>query len=272
VFDDCRAGSSWYTELTNIRKILSQFWKKIAPYHWFIIVKYWNWFHCLFSPNCHSPGFITMIGGYHSRNFFIAPFCHGNKSCMLRYDFAFLQFCIFHFQRHVFLIQLQNTGRWTKSENPACLSVRSPARAWKPVTEEEMYIVLGLFMLMGIVQKPTLRSYFTTKRLISTPGFRDIMTWDRREITCKFLHFTDNESNSNFGGPEKLFKIFLVISHLITNFRNCISQTRTFQLTNHWLFGKPNISHCSETGSTPVEKRPDCVDGQLLLARTLKIT
>jgi hypothetical protein len=51
-----------------------------------------------------------------------------------------------------------------------------PDRAWKPVTEGEIYVVLGLFMLMGIIQKPTLRlySYFTTKTVISTPGFGDI--------------------------------------------------------------------------------------------------
>jgi hypothetical protein len=32
------------------------------------------------------------------------------------------------------------------------LSVSLPARAWKPVTDREIYVVLGLFMLMGIVQ------------------------------------------------------------------------------------------------------------------------
>jgi hypothetical protein len=67
---------------------------------------------------------------------------------------------------------------------------------------------------MGIIQKPTLRSYFTTKRVISIPGFRDIMTRERLEIICKFFHFSDNESVSNFQGPEKLFKIFPVILHL----------------------------------------------------------
>jgi hypothetical protein len=54
------------------------------------------------------------------------------------------------------------------------LSSRSAARVWKPVTEGEIF-VLGSFMLMGIIQKPTLRSYFTTKRIISTPGFGDII-------------------------------------------------------------------------------------------------
>jgi hypothetical protein len=51
------------------------------------------------------------------------------------------------------------------------LSSKLPARR-----EWEIYDVLGLFMLMGIIQKPTLRSYFTTKMVISTPGFGDVET------------------------------------------------------------------------------------------------
>ena len=33
-------------------------------------------------------------------------------------------------------------------------------RDWRPITnKDEMYAVLALLMLMGIIQKPTLRSY-----------------------------------------------------------------------------------------------------------------
>ena len=34
---------------------------------------------------------------------------------------------------------------------------------WKPVTKDEMYVVRALFKLMGTIQKPTLRSYFSKK-------------------------------------------------------------------------------------------------------------
>jgi hypothetical protein len=34
----------------------------------------------------------------------------------------------------------------------------SRMRDWKPVTTDEVYVVLALFMLMGIIQKPTKRS------------------------------------------------------------------------------------------------------------------
>jgi hypothetical protein len=91
--------------------------------------------------------------------------------------------------------------------------------AWKPVTEREIYVVLGLFMLMGIIQKPTLRLYFTTKRVISTSGFGDLITRNRLELISKCLHFANSETISNFEGPKELFKIFPVISHLNNRFK-----------------------------------------------------
>jgi len=60
-------------------------------------------------------------------------------------------------------------------------------RSWKPVTESEIYIVLNLFLLMGIVQKPTVRSYFSKSRVISTPEFADVIIRERFQLICKFL-------------------------------------------------------------------------------------
>jgi hypothetical protein len=54
---------------------------------------------------------------------------------------------------------------------------RSTAKAWKPVMEGESYVVLGLFMLMGIIKKPTLRLYSTTKRVLSTPGLETFLVF-----------------------------------------------------------------------------------------------
>jgi hypothetical protein len=48
------------------------------------------------------------------------------------------------------------------------------------------YEFICLFMLMGIIQKPTLRLYFTTKRVTSTPGFGDV-TGDRLELIYKLV-------------------------------------------------------------------------------------
>jgi hypothetical protein len=38
---------------------------------------------------------------------------------------------------------------------------------------DEMYIVSAFFMLMGILQKPTQRSYYSKNRLLFTPFFSE---------------------------------------------------------------------------------------------------
>jgi len=81
-----------------------------------------------------------------------------------------------------------------------------------PCQKSEIHTVLGLFLLMGIVQKPTARSYFSKRRVISTPEFAAVIIRERIELICKFLHFKDNESLPTYQGPSILFKIYPVIS------------------------------------------------------------
>jgi hypothetical protein len=99
------------------------------------------------------------------------------------------------------------------------LAQRSIVHAWKPTTVEEIYIFLGLFMRMSIIQKPSLQSYLSTKRVIATPGFGDIITRERLELLCKFLHFSDNESQNTYQEPSTLIKNFPVIFHINSKFQ-----------------------------------------------------
>jgi len=72
---------------------------------------------------------------------------------------------------------------------------------------------------MGIVQKPTARPYVSKSRVISTPGFANVISRERFELICKFLHFIDNESLPTYRGPTILFKIYTVICHLNIKFQ-----------------------------------------------------
>ena len=72
---------------------------------------------------------------------------------------------------------------------------------------------------MGIVQKPAARSYFSKRRVISTPEFADVISRERVELICKFLHFIDNESLPAYQGPPVLLKICPVICHLNIKFQ-----------------------------------------------------
>ena len=84
---------------------------------------------------------------------------------------------------------------------------------------KEIYTALGLFLLMSIVQKPSARSYFSKRRVISTSEFAAVISRDRFELICKFLHFIDNESLPTYQGPPILFKIYPVIYHLNVKFQ-----------------------------------------------------
>ena len=61
------------------------------------------------------------------------------------------------------IVRETNTYAAQKIQARSFIPLHSRMRDWKPVTKDEMYVVLALFMLMGIIQKPTLGSYFSKK-------------------------------------------------------------------------------------------------------------
>jgi hypothetical protein len=119
---------------------------------------------------------------------------------------------------------------------------RSPVRSWVPVTENEIHVLLGLFLLMGMVQKPTMRSYFSKKRVLSTPGFADVISRERFELICKFLHFIDNDSLQAYDGPPKLFKIYPILRHLNNKFQSLYLPTQNIAIDESLTLWKGRLS------------------------------
>jgi hypothetical protein len=76
-----------------------------------------------------------------------------------------------------------------------------------PVTSDKIYVILGLIMLMGIVQKPTQKPYFSRVAFVETPIFPQTMTHDRFELIMKFLHFVDNSTVNISTGTKNIIKI-----------------------------------------------------------------
>ena len=60
------------------------------------------------------------------------------------------------------------------------------------MTRNEIYVVIGLKMLIGMVQKPTLKSCFSGDTFVETPIFPQIMTQGRYELIMKCLHFVNS--------------------------------------------------------------------------------
>jgi hypothetical protein len=64
---------------------------------------------------------------------------------------------------------------------------------WYETSANEIKQFLGLTLNMGIVEKPPIRSYWSTDSLIETPIFHKTMSRDRYLNLLTFFHITDNE-------------------------------------------------------------------------------
>ena len=51
----------------------------------------------------------------------------------------------------------------------------------------KLNVVFGLFLLIEIIQKPCVRSYFSNKHALSTQRFWDVVSNVRFELICKFF-------------------------------------------------------------------------------------
>jgi uncharacterized membrane protein len=74
---------------------------------------------------------------------------------------------------------------------------RPLVKRWTAATENLIYVVLGLYLLTGVIQQPTLRAYIPRKKILSTSEFGDVVSSDRLELMTKFLHFTENKNKAN---------------------------------------------------------------------------
>ena len=68
--------------------------------------------------------------------------------------------CFFDDELIELIVRETNTYAAQKIQARSFIPLLSRIQDWKPVTKDEIYVVLALFMLMGIIQKPTLRSYY----------------------------------------------------------------------------------------------------------------
>lgn len=62
---------------------------------------------------------------------------------------------------------------------------------WTPVTVDEMRCFIGLTFATGIIRKPSVKSYWSTEPLMSTPYFGKCMSRDRYSAILRFIRFSD---------------------------------------------------------------------------------
>ncbi|KAK9717154.1 Transposase IS4 [Popillia japonica] len=86
---------------------------------------------------------------------------------------------------------------------------------WVNVNISEMYTFTALCILMGFIEKPALKDYWSTNPVIETPFFAKVCSRDRFLQILYALHFADN---ANLDKNDALRKIRPILSSLKESF------------------------------------------------------
>ena len=64
-------------------------------------------------------------------------------------------------------------------------------KGWVDVSVGEMKLFFGLLFSMNIVQKPSIKLYWSVRTILETPMFSKLMTRTRFETILEFIHYND---------------------------------------------------------------------------------
>jgi hypothetical protein len=118
----------------------------------------------------------------------------------------------------------------------------SHVNSWMPVDKNEIYVYLGLIMLMRIVQKPSIKAHFSKYPILDTPIFSQTMSQDHFQLVSKFTHFVDNTTQNTFSGPKKLFKIHSITDYLHNKFQSLHIPTQNMATDESLTLWKGRLS------------------------------
>ncbi len=106
---------------------------------------------------------------------------------------------------------------------------------------QEIEQVLGMYLLMGIVQMPNVRSYWeneTCDDLIA-----NVMTRSKLEKLARVIHFTDNNTASDHVKQDKLWKVRPWLQALWKEYQSVDETMVLFKGRSHLKVCMPNKPH-----------------------------
>lgn len=112
------------------------------------------------------------------------------------------------------LIQTETNKQYIFTKSKRETNPPSYLDRWRNVTVEELYVFLGLCLLMSHVEKREISEYWSTDRLIHTPIYSKVMPKSRYLMISKMLHFSDNTVHSR----DVLCKIRPIYSYMKKKF------------------------------------------------------
>jgi hypothetical protein len=122
------------------------------------------------------------------------------------------------------------------------LKTYARANEWKELTVAELWIYLALVFLMGIIDKPTVASYWSRRKSLQTPFFGDFMSANRFLLITKFLHFANESDLDQESHPcWKLRKIWPIYEFLQEKFSSLFQPGHKVSIDESLMLHKGNL-------------------------------
>ncbi|KAK6466760.1 piggyBac transposable element-derived protein 4-like, partial [Huso huso] len=112
---------------------------------------------------------------------------------------------------------------------------------FQSVTLNELWVFFAMFIIIGLVQKPTLKDYWTTEFVLQTPSFGHLMPCKRFFEILRFLHFVDNRDHAQYSHGE-LWKIQSVLDHIHTTFKQVYIPEKNISIGESLMLNKGRLA------------------------------
>lgn len=140
---------------------------------------------------------------------------------------------------------VEQTNLYAKQYIATCANLeksKSRVHKWKDTTPEEMEKFIALLWLMGFIRKPTIESYWSRDRLLSTPIFSNLISRDRFTLLLNFFHFNDNSKLPSEKIQRRKYMIAPVVNLLNRRFQDVCVPTQDVCLDESLLKWLGNLS------------------------------
>ncbi|XP_049632818.1 piggyBac transposable element-derived protein 4-like [Suncus etruscus] len=115
---------------------------------------------------------------------------------------------------------IEETNKYAvQCENNSTSNSRRQQQSWKPVTMGEMNTFIGILLIMGVIQVPEIRLYWSTKEMYMNTRIKNAMKCERFLAILKYLHFSDNTTART---EDRLDKIRSIVEAIVATFKNAV--------------------------------------------------
>ncbi|GFT73445.1 piggyBac transposable element-derived protein 4 [Trichonephila clavipes] len=162
--------------------------------------------------------------------------CVTNISDPLEYfELFFTDEIVNHIVTETNIFAAENLNKFKSKEH-------SRAHHWSETNANELRVFFATLILQGIITKPTVRMFWSKRKLIETPSFSNLMSSRRFDLIMQFIHFDRNENTDSSHPQPKLKKIWTVLNYLQKKFSEVYTPEQDICIDESLLLYKGRLS------------------------------